>query len=178
MSSSSIVRECGGAKERVMAKRVLMVITPRMAGDLRSAALSAAAVAGKAGGRLRIVTIRPIPPVRVDRYDRIIADEDREMARLAAAAEQQMAALHPELGDVPVERVVRFGRLSRELRIEAQEFGPDLIGLAAPARPRLAHQLRAWYLGRTLPVPVVLLPSGLDGADERRPETVVLPAFR
>ena len=161
-----------------MAKRILMVITPRMAGDLRSGALSAAAVARESGGRVRMATIRPIPPARVDRYHRIIADEDREMARLAAGAEEQMAALHLELSDIPVERVVRFGRLSRELRIEAQVFGPDLIGLAAPGRPRLAHQLRAWYLGRTLPVPVVLLPSGPDGADDRRPETVVLPAFR
>ena len=80
--------------------------------------------------------------LRVDRYDRIIADEDREMARLAAA-EAQMAALHPELGYVPAERVVRFGRLSTELYIEAQVFGADLIGLAAPGRPRLRHQLRA-----------------------------------
>ncbi len=161
-----------------MAKRILMVITPRMAGDLRSAALSAAALARKSRGLLRMVTVRPIPAARVDRYDRIIADEDREMARLAAAAEEQMAALHPELGEVPVERVVRFGRLSTELHIEAQVFGADLIGLAAPGRPRLRHQLRAWYLGSTLPVPVVLLPSGPDGADDRRPETVVLPAFR
>lgn len=161
-----------------MAKRVLMVITPRMAGDLRSAALSAAAVARRDGALLRIITIRPIPPARVDRHDRIIADEDREMARLAAVADEQMAALDAELGDVPLERVVRFGRLSRELRIEAQVFGADLIGLAAPGRPRLSHQLRAWYLGRTLPVPAVLLPGGPDGADDRRPETVVLPAFR
>ena len=134
--------ERGGAKERVVAKRVLMVITPRIAGDLRSAALSAAAVAGEAAGRLRIVTIRPIPPARVDRYDRIIADENREMAQLAAAAEEQMAARH------------------------------------GAGRPRRAHQLRAWYLARALPVPVVLLPSGPDGVDERRPETIALPAFR
>ncbi len=161
-----------------MARRVLMVITPGMAGDLRSAALSAAAVARRDGALLRMITIRPIPPARVDRHDRVIADEDREMARLAAAAEEQMAALHAELGDIPVERVVRFGRLSRELCIEAQVFGPDLIGLAAPGRPRLAHQLRAWYLGRTLSVPVLLLPFAPDGAEDRRGETVVLPAFR
>lgn len=161
-----------------MAQRILMVITPRMAGDLRSAARDAAAVAREGGGLLRMITIRPIPPPRRDRYDRIIADEDREMARLAAAAEEQMAALHPELGDVPIERVVRFGRLSRELRVEAQAFGPDLIGLAAPGRPRLAHQLRGWYLGRRLSAPTVLLPFESDGTDDRRPETVVLPAFR
>lgn len=161
-----------------MAKRVMMVITPGMAGDLRSAALSAAAVARRDGALLRMITIRPIPPARVDRHDRVIADEVREMARLAAAAEEQMAALHAELGDMPVERVVRFGRLCRELRIEAQMFGPKLIGLAAPGRPRLTHQLRAWFLGRTLSVPVVLLPFAPDGTEDRRDEAVVLPAFR
>jgi hypothetical protein len=178
MSSWSTAREHGRAKERVMAKRILMVITPRMAGDLRSVALSAAARARRRPGRRPIVTVRPNPPARVERYDRIIADEDQEMARLAAAAEEQMEALHLELGDVPAERVVRFGRLSAALRIEAQVFGADLLGLAAPGRPRLRHQLRAWYLARTLPVPVVLLPVGSDGADDRRAVTVVLSALR
>jgi hypothetical protein len=92
----STVGERGREEELAMAKRILMVITPRMAGDLRSAALSAAALARKSRGLLRIITVRPIPAARVDRYDRIIADENREMARLAAAAEEQMAALHPE----------------------------------------------------------------------------------
>jgi len=130
---------------------------------------------------LELWTTPPFAPTLRDGalYARGAKDDKGEfVARLAAVAEEQMAALHPELGDVPVERVVRFGRLSTELRIEAQAFGADLIGLAAPGRPRLAHQLRAWYLGRTLPVPVVLLPSAADGADEGRPETVVLPAFR
>lgn len=172
------MRERGPGGERATTKRVLMVITPRMPGDLQSAARSAAAVAREARGCLRLITVRPIPPPRVDRYDRVIADEEREMARLAAAAEEQMAALHPELGDVPVERVVRFGRLAPELRIEAQAFSADLIGLVAPRRPRLRHQLRAWYLGRSLPAPVVLLPFPPEGADDHHRQSVVLPAFR
>ena len=161
-----------------MAKRVLMVITPRVPADLVSAARSAAAVAREAGGCLRLVTVRPIPPPRVDRYDRVIADEDREMARLATAAEAEMAALDPELCGVPVERVVRFGRLAAELRIEAHVFDASLIGLVGPRWPRLRHQLRAWYLGRVLPAPVVLLPLPPDRANDHHRETAVLPAFR
>jgi hypothetical protein len=174
----STVGERGREEELAMAKRILMVITPRMAGDLRSAALSAAALARKSRGLLRIITVRPIPAARVDRYDRIIADENREMARLAAAAEEQMAALHLERARSRPSASCASAGSPRSCTSEAQVFGADLIGLAAPGRPRLRHQLRAWYLGSTLPVPVVLLPSGPDGGDGRRPETVVLPAFR
>jgi nucleotide-binding universal stress UspA family protein len=58
--------------------------------------------------------------------------------------------LGPEFGDIPIESLVRFGRLAAELRIEAETFGADLIGLAGSSRPGLRHQLRAWYLGLAL----------------------------
>jgi nucleotide-binding universal stress UspA family protein len=160
-----------------MAKRILMVITPQTPGDLRGAARSAV-VARDSRGQVRIVFVRPIPPPRMDRHDRLVADPDAEMARLAALAESRMAALDPEFGGVPVESRVRFGRLAAELRIEAENFGADLIGLATPTRPGPRHQLRAWYLGATLPAPVVLLPLVQDDAADRRRESVVLPAFR
>jgi hypothetical protein len=130
-----------------MAKRVLMVITPAHGGDLVSAARSAAAMARESGGGVRIAWMRPLPPPRFDRHARLVADTDREMARLTAAALEQMAALAWELGEVDVEPVVRFGRLATELAIETQGWGPDLIGLAAPARPGPRHRFRAWYLG-------------------------------
>lgn len=65
--------------------------------------------------------------------------------------------------------------LDPELRIEAENLGADLIGLATPSRPRPRHQLRAWYLGATLSAPVVLLPLV---PDDRAREPVALPAFR
>jgi hypothetical protein len=89
-----------------------------------------------------------------------------------------MAALEPEFGDVPVESRIRFGRLTAELRTEAESFAADLVGLAAPAHPGLRHRLRAWYLGGTLPAPVVLLPLVPDDAADRRREEIALPAFR
>ena len=161
-----------------MAKRILMVITPRTTGDLRSAARSAAVMARESGGQIRVAFVRPIPPPRVDRHDRVVADPDTEMARLTALAEDRMASLEAEFGDVHVESVVRFGRLGAELRIETENFGADLIGLAAPSRPGPRHQVRAWYLGAKLRAPVILLPLVADDAADRRRESVVLPAFR
>lgn len=161
-----------------MAKRVLMVITPARAGDLVSAARSAAAVARESGGVVRMAWVRPLPAPRVDRHDRIVADTDREMARLTAAAVEQMTALAWEFGEVDVERVVRFGRLATELAIEAHAWRADLIGLAASERPGPRHRFRAWYLARAVSIPVVLLPIDRPDTGHRRRESVALPAFR
>jgi hypothetical protein len=161
-----------------MAKRILMVITPARAGDLVSAGRSAAAVARESGGVVRMAWMRPLPAPRVDRYDRLVADTDREMARLTAAALEHMAALAWEFGEVEVERVVRFGRLATELAIEAHTWGADLIGLAAPERPGPRHRFRAWYLAHAVSVPAVLLPIGRSDAGHRRRESMALPAFR
>ena len=160
-----------------MAKRMLMVITEAAEADLTSAARSAAALARESGGLVRMVDVRPIPPRRVDHYDHVVADTDREMARLTDVADGRMVALAWEFTDVPVERVVRFGRLAAELAIEVQTFDADLVGLVAPTRPSLRDRLRAWYLGRSVPTPVVLLPLAPPAGD-RRDEAVVLPAFR
>jgi hypothetical protein len=57
-------------------------------------------------------------------------------------------------------------------------LGADLIGMAAPARPGPRHQLRAWYLGRTLPTAGGRLPLAADDTTDRHRESVILPAFR
>jgi nucleotide-binding universal stress UspA family protein len=161
-----------------MAKRVLMVITPTRADALESAARSAAEVARESGGVVRMAWMHPLPPPRVDGYDRVVADTDQEMARLTAAALDRMTALAWEFGEVDVERVVRFGRLATELAIEAHDWGADLIGMAAPARPGLRPRLRAWYLARTVAMPVVLLPIPRHDAGNHHRESMILPAFR
>ena len=71
---------------------------------------------------------------------------------------------------MPVERVVRFGRLKDEVRIEAEAFAADLVALAAPLSPGPWHRALAWYLGRVAlasKTPVVLLPVSAPGAGAR-----------
>ena len=107
------------------------------------------------------VAQQPLPPPRVDRYDRIVADVDREMVRLTAAALDEMAALAWELGEIDVERVVRFGRLATDLRIEAHAwravryaFTASVSALLSPALSYNDHKtaLRNLY-AKNRPMP-------------------------
>jgi nucleotide-binding universal stress UspA family protein len=131
-----------------MAKRIMMVLTPDTGTDFTRAALDVTRAARQSGGRVRIVYVSPIPPARVDRYDRIVADTDREMERIAAGAGERLRVLASHLEGVPVEQVVRFGRLREEIAIEADAFGADLVALAAPARPAVRQRILQWWLGR------------------------------
>ena len=98
-----------GPEEAIVAGRVLMVISAG-AGALEHAARSAAAVARESGGVVRIAWMQPVPPPRVDRHDRVVADTDREMARLAERAHERMSALAWELGEglTPTPRLSRY----------------------------------------------------------------------
>jgi Universal stress protein family len=167
--------------ERSMAKRILMVMRGGARADHALAARGAAALARKSGGTIRMVYIAPIPAPRVDTHDRIVSDTDREMARISADVGDRLARLARELDDVPVESMVRFGRLGRELSIEAEVFGADLIAISAKPRPGLRDRLRAWYLARVTlgsRIPLVLLPLPAVGSSRQREDALALSLLR
>ncbi len=93
-----------------------------------------ASLARGAGATVRLMHVSPVPPPRRDWRDRVVADAGREMARLAARAARAMQALEAVFEGVPVESVVRFGRLVDEIVLEAEVFGADLIAVADGAR--------------------------------------------
>jgi nucleotide-binding universal stress UspA family protein len=164
-------------RERSMAKRVLMVMRAGARADHAPAARGAAALARKSGGTLRMVYIAPMPPPRVDTHDRIVSDTDREMARIGADVGEYLSALARELDDVPVESMVRFGRLGTELSIEAEVFGADLIAMSGKPRPGLRDRLRAWYLARVTlgsRIPLVRLPLPAAGSRGQREDALAL----
>jgi nucleotide-binding universal stress UspA family protein len=100
-----------------------------------------------------------------------VVDADREMARIEAAADEQLRRLSANLADVAVERVVRFGALLREISIEAEVFAADLIAVTSSIRPTIRHHLLAWslrYMTRDIRSPVVLLPAGSVGSSTTR----------
>jgi nucleotide-binding universal stress UspA family protein len=162
-----------------MAKRILLVVRDRERAALTSAVLAAGRLARDTGGALRIMYASPLPPPRVDRHDRVVADTDREMARIAEVGTACVDRLAAELPDLSVERVVRFGRLSDEVRAEAEVFGADLVALAAPLRPRLAHRALVWYIEHVTlgsAMPVILLPVAAPGAARRSRDAIAVPA--
>jgi universal stress protein family protein len=167
--------------EPSMPTRILMVMRGRARADHALAAREAAVMARKSGGTIRMVYITPMPRPRVDTHDRIVSDTDREMVRISADVRERLAALARELDDVPVESMIRFGRLGTELPIEAELFGADLIALSEKPRPGLRDRLRAWYLARVplgSKIPVVLLPRPVVGSNGQREDALALSMLR
>lgn len=159
-----------------MVRRILLVMRDGEHAARMPAALEAARLARESGGSVRMMYASPVPAPRVDRFDRVVADTDREMTRIAAAGEACLDRLSAEVPDVPVERVVRFGRFAEELRIEAEEFGADLVAIAAPLQPGFAYRARAWYLEHVAlgsKMRVVLLPETPAEPNDRRDPLIV-----
>ena len=164
-----------------MAKRILIPIVPDVPADYTLAVISAARIARKTGGMIRLAYLRRLPPPRVDDHDRVVSDTDREMERLAARAEEYLSAMAAEMDGVRVETVIRFGRPTTELLREAEVFHPDLIALAAASGSRLRGRLGAWQLRRAAlasRVPVMLLPFPAEPSTARARDAVALPALR
>ena len=164
-----------------MAKRILVPIVSNVTADYSRAAISAARIARKIGGVIRLAWLMPLPPPRVDRQDRVVSDTEREMDRLAAQAKTRLQAMTAEMEGVPVEMVIRFGRPRVELRREVEVFGPDLVALATPLASGAGRRLRAWLLRRAAiasKVPVALLPLPMAGGGARSSGTMVAPALR
>jgi hypothetical protein len=164
-----------------MAKRILVPIVSNVTADYSRAAISAARIARKTGGVIRLACLMPLPLPRVDGQDRVVSDTEREMDRLAAEAETRLQAMTAEMEGVPVETVIRFGRPRVELRREVEVFAPDLVALATPLASGAGSRLRAWLLRRAAiasKVPVALLPLPMAGGDARSSGTMVAPALR
>jgi len=169
------------AREGRTAKRILVPITAGLTADHALAAVNAARIARKSGGVVRLAYLAPMPAPRVDHLDRVVADADREMARITSVAQEHLGALAAALEGVLVETVVRFGRPGRELAIEASAFEADLIALAAPAGPRLRTRIRAWQLRRVaegLEIPLIVFPLPASGGGARARDAVAAPALR
>ena len=162
-----------------MAKRILLVVREGAHAARVSAALSAGRLARESGGAIRMMYASPLPPPRMDRHDRMVASTDQEMMRITGEGEDCLVRLAAEIADVPVERVVRFGRLKDEVRVEAEAFGADLVALAAPLTPGLSHRALAWYLAHAAlasKTPVVLVPVIAHGPEQGSRDPVAMPA--
>ena len=109
-----------------------MISRRALIGRAASAAALAAlpalvATARSEGAALRLACLRPFPAPREDRHGRVVADVDREMARITRTLEATFTAGARVFDDVTLDCVVRFGRPRREARLEREAWTPDVV---------------------------------------------------
>src|SRR5262249_11462935 len=75
--------------------------------------------------QVRLAWFPALPTPRVDRYDRMVADGDREIARISETVTGRLRAALRQLSLDPLEIVVRFGTPGREVLRETDVFTPD-----------------------------------------------------
>ena len=140
-----------------MAKRILVPIERSDAA--RSVLPLVADLARGSGATVRLVHVAPLPTERLADNGRVVAYASQEMERIEFARRDCLKIAEAELEGVPVESVVRFGDPAREILVEAETFGADLIAVTAGRRRWLPRLLRgvAGTLLRRSNVPVLLV---------------------
>src|SRR5919197_1584737 len=122
-----------------MAKRILVPLDRTSTGEAVLPFVSD--LARGAGSTVRLLHVKPVPNNVVSDSGRVVAYTDQEMTRLEAEGLTYLDAIAPLLQGVPVERVVRFGDPIREILVEAETFGADIIALTTSSRSWLRHAL-------------------------------------
>jgi hypothetical protein len=123
--------------------RLLGIITPGEEATALASLAGLVTIARAAGGDVRLAYLRELPPPRVDRHDRLVADTDREMARITVQATQSLDRAARVFDDVRMETVVRFGNPRQEAALEAETYRPAIIVHFSARRGWLAR-LRGW----------------------------------
>ena len=148
-----------------MAKRILV---PLDASPLAESIVPLVVDAARgAGATVRLLHVTEVPQTLTDDTGRVIAYADQEMERLEAEGMDYLRAVEVQLEGIPVECVVRFGDPVKEILLEAEAFGADLIAVATAGRSGLGRTVLgsvAEQVFRKSRVPVVLFHPGLWGA--------------
>ena len=122
-----------------MVKRILVPLDGRESAE--AVVPVVASLARDAGAAVRLLRIFPEPSEVKTPEGWIVATIDQEMARLQSHALADFAPAETQLGDLPVETVVRYGDPVEEIALEAEAFGADLIALTSARRGRLRAAL-------------------------------------
>jgi nucleotide-binding universal stress UspA family protein len=140
-----------------MAKRILVPL------DRDEAAQTVlplvADIARSSGGSVRLLHVAPIPHERVANDGRLVAYASQEMERIEFDRREGLKAAEAELHGVPVESVIRFGDPAKEILVEADAFGADLIAITERRRGWLRRLIPGVVsrLYRRSEVPVLVL---------------------
>lgn len=140
------------------AKRILVPLNGSEAAEM--AAAVAADLARGSGGSVRLLQVSPVPEQRLGTAGRVVAYVDQEMERLEAEGRDYLEGVGARIAPVPSEIIVRFGKPTEEILVEADAFGADLIVLTTGRQGWLKRATGGGLGERILhaaPVPVVLV---------------------
>jgi nucleotide-binding universal stress UspA family protein len=120
-------------------RRLLVPLTDRA----DEATLQAIAdVARGAGSVVRLLYVRPLPSGAAS-GPALARSGEEETRRLEAESSRHLDAVASSLGDIPVERVIRFGDLETAVLDEAAAWQADLVALSAGDRSWLSRAVRS-----------------------------------
>lgn len=144
-----------------MSARLLAIVLEGQEASVVTALPALAAVARAESACVRLAYLRSFPRPRVDRFDRVVVDTDREMARITDSTIATFAAAARPFDDFTMEVVVRFGCPRGEVTIESEVFAPDLVSVLAPRDGGPFRRFATWRLRRSIarcaPVRVIVL---------------------
>jgi len=144
-----------------MAKRILV---PLDGSTTTEAVLSLVGdMAYGANATVKLLHVARVPDNVYGADDRLVAYADQEIARLEAQHLDYLATAEVCLGDVAIERAVRFGDPVHEILAEAEQWGADLIVVMTAGRSALGRIVLgsvAEHVFRKAEVPVVLCRGG------------------
>ncbi len=107
-------------------------------------------LARSAGSTVRLLHVKPVPGNVESQAGRVVAYADQEMTRLEAEGLTHLESLEALLAGVPVECIVRFGDPGREILLEAEAFGADIVALTTTGRSWLRRIFRGGVAARVL----------------------------
>jgi nucleotide-binding universal stress UspA family protein len=141
-----------------MPKRILVPVDGSAADEALLPLMADAARGG--GATVRLLHVLPVPDAVENEYGRVVADADRAMEQARASGENYLEGAAASMEGIPVECVVRFGDPAREILVEAEAWGADLVavtGTPAGLFRRLARRGGvADRVARLARVPVVV----------------------
>jgi nucleotide-binding universal stress UspA family protein len=133
-----------------LSKRVLAVIIEGQEAIALVNLQTLAVVARAERAPVRLAYFRRLPSPRVDRTDRIVVPAEREMERVEAAAMDALRAATRSFEDIVMEPVVRFGTPGREVRLEAEALGAELVVFLSARGGPVWTRLGLWATRRGL----------------------------
>lgn len=143
-----------------MAKRILVPLDQSPVAE--TVVSLVADVARGAQATVRLMHVAPVPENLVSPEGRTVVYADQEMSRLEAEGLDYLRTVEVHFEGAPVDSVVRFGEPLKEILLEADAFGADMVAVTPSGKGGLSRALLgsvAEQVFRKAPMAVLLYRS-------------------